>query len=665
MDAATYSLNGWAADLNWTIDPGKDYPRLAWEHAPGGPIPAPVFDWFKGSGTQEDPYLIETVDQLERIGNYTIIPNKCFRLDADLDLSGRVYQSSLIGAFNGRLQGSGHRISNLFLKDVKSGGLFGVLNSSAVIENLALDGVKITGAKFAKYMGMLAGDNSGTVIGCDCEGRITGDRELGGLIGCNQPGALILNCRATGSIIAATLNVGGLIGVDDGAVVDSYAATAVSGQGHVGGLVGDDGGGYGIIIHSYFLDLSDGGGPDNNLGEPLSDIQMQQADSLEGWHFQDKSDHPLLGGWFLPDGGYPVLSWQTSITGLALIPDIYGLSLDEARAALERAGFLMGEAHYDYHSEVPTPCAVGARPWRVAPVGGRVDVDASLGPYDWAANQGDGTEAKPYRIETPGQLEAVGDHPELWGRCFILADDLHVESRSYIDALVAMDANGLSSGFQGPTFSGCFDGDGHTIYDLLIVDRSRGSSLGLFGRLGVTGRVRNLSLCDAVIQFKPYSADVSGLLVGLNSGTITNCHVTGCLLAMAGPNRGGLAGWNSGAIEDCSADVLVHGTESIGGLVGYNEGIAIRCESSGLIHASGNHSGGLVGTNNGIVAECYADATVSGDEHVGALVGVNFQKGSIDASHAAGTTAGNHGAGGLAGHNYGRVTRSWAPSFDR
>ena len=50
----------------------------------------------------------------------------------------------------------------------------------------------------------------------------------------------------------------------------------------------------------------------------------------------------------MPPDGYPVLTWQTEITGLAAVPDVSGLSLEQARMVLEVAGFEADDVCYDY-----------------------------------------------------------------------------------------------------------------------------------------------------------------------------------------------------------------------------------------------------------------------------------------------------------------------------
>jgi hypothetical protein len=59
----------------------------------------------------------------------------------------------------------------------------------------------------------------------------------------------------------------------------------------------------GNISSSYFLEESDGGGPDNGLGVALTDAAMRQQASFVGWDFDDV--------WMICEGvDYPRLRWE-------------------------------------------------------------------------------------------------------------------------------------------------------------------------------------------------------------------------------------------------------------------------------------------------------------------------------------------------------------------
>lgn len=65
--------------------------------------------------------------------------------------------------------------------------------------------------------------------------------------------------------------------------------------------------------------------------------------------------------------------------------------------------------------------------------------------------------------------------------------------------------------------------------------------------------------------------------------------------------------------------------------------------------------GGIAGSNAGILENCRFEGTVSGNEKVGGLVGINLVTGTIQGCHTAGTIHGDHFAGGTAGENAGVI----------
>jgi len=71
----------WAGDSVWTIDEGKDYPRLSWENASGRTIARRCYGG--GGGSRTDPYLIYTSEQINMIGLIPCDWDKHFKLMAD------------------------------------------------------------------------------------------------------------------------------------------------------------------------------------------------------------------------------------------------------------------------------------------------------------------------------------------------------------------------------------------------------------------------------------------------------------------------------------------------------------------------------------------------------------------------------------------------------
>jgi formylglycine-generating enzyme required for sulfatase activity len=241
-------LNGFANDPNWVLDFGRDYPRLAWEGTSGQVVPEPDIDRLGGAGTSEDPYRIDTAEQLIFLGRASVLCYKHLALRADLDLardlpSENVSASAVIPAFAGVFDGEGHTISHLTIKGPKNLGLFGHVTSKAEVRDVKIADVNIAGSGI--YVGGLIGRNDGTVIRCDSTGSVSGGSIVGGLVGENK--GTMTHCRATGSV-SGSYNVGGLVGSNWGNIAASHSSASVDGDGSVGGIAGEN---VGSMTHCY------------------------------------------------------------------------------------------------------------------------------------------------------------------------------------------------------------------------------------------------------------------------------------------------------------------------------------------------------------------------------------------------------------------------------
>lgn len=195
-----------------------------------------------GSGTEEEPYQIETVEQLQEIRNHT---DKHFIQIADIDASetenwndGKGFNpiGDDVVKFIGGYDGGGYEISGLTInREDDFVGLFGYAEDSH-IKNTGLVNISVSGGQ---YVGGLTGYNRGQITGSYATGAVSGDAYVGGLIGGANWGQ-INNSYATGTVSGST-NVGGLVGENNrGPISSSYATSAVSGIFSIGGLVGSN-----------------------------------------------------------------------------------------------------------------------------------------------------------------------------------------------------------------------------------------------------------------------------------------------------------------------------------------------------------------------------------------------------------------------------------------
>jgi len=254
-----------------------------------------------GEGTENEPYLVGTVEQIAKLGDEENLDG-FFKQIADIDFSAVTVTQNKgwepIGdfdnPFSGTYDGNNRRIRNLTInrpgeEDV---GLFGYTGEDAVIRNVILRSVDIVGGectggivgynrgeisncfvdgtvtalrddeeKLERRVGGLVGENTGVIEGSGSEANVTGGIEVGGLVGDNCTEGVITGSFAKGEINAEA-RLGGLVGANYGEISDSFATGKVKTINYefdengyeAGGLVGlnDSGDGYvGKIINCY------------------------------------------------------------------------------------------------------------------------------------------------------------------------------------------------------------------------------------------------------------------------------------------------------------------------------------------------------------------------------------------------------------------------------
>jgi hypothetical protein len=192
-------------------------------------------------------------------------------------------------------------------------------------------------------------------------------------------------------------------------------------------------------------------------------------------------------------------------------------------------------------------------------------------------------------------------------------------------------------------FNGDFNGAGYTITGLR--NNSPGAqNVGLFGEIGMDGKVHNLNL-DGV-------------------------YITG------GMSVGAVASVNRGLIENVSVSKdNITATIAVGGFVGQNFGM-IRNSSlvgdrssnpvSGSTVSGTSWVGGIAGANSGTIEDCMAvDAKIEGRSNVGGIAGLNYSeiRRCFNSSDVTGTGDGTSNIGGIAGHNTRDLTRSGSVSY--
>lgn len=130
------------------------------------------------------------------------------------------------------------------------------------------------------------------------------------------------------------------------------------------------------------------------------------------------------------------------------------------------------------------------------------------------------------------------------------------------------------------SFSGTFNGGGHTISGLTLTD----------------------------------SLSPAGLFLTLERGAFVHALKVEGQVAPGGTKEavGGIVGRNYGTLEECSFFGVVKGESAVGGIVGRNEagGLVANCTVSGSVSAN-RYTGGIAGYNLGTLRACINSASVN------------------------------------------------------
>ena len=84
--------------------------------------------------------------------------------------------------FNTTFDGNEHTLSNLFTAGRGYSGLFGAIGLGGIVDDLTLADVNVTGTEAA---GALVGENQGLLSGIQSSGQVSGELHVGGLVGLN------------------------------------------------------------------------------------------------------------------------------------------------------------------------------------------------------------------------------------------------------------------------------------------------------------------------------------------------------------------------------------------------------------------------------------------------------------------------------------------------
>ena len=199
-----------------------------------------------GSGTESDPFLVSTPDELALISNMGA-NGSYYKLTNNIDLTNWIDTNSpekgwIHVTLRGTFDGDGYTVSGLWC-DNNNGGLLGRLIPGTEVKDLK---VIIHSGKVVKgnmASGGIVADNMGTVTRCTITGAVEGGYAAGGIAGQNS--GSISECYSSGSVVSSMANskLGGIVGENQsgGITSDCYSSaniTATGDNSYAAGIVG-------------------------------------------------------------------------------------------------------------------------------------------------------------------------------------------------------------------------------------------------------------------------------------------------------------------------------------------------------------------------------------------------------------------------------------------
>ncbi len=329
--------------------------------------------WSSGSGTESDPYLIESAGNLAYLA-YMVnkgfdTEGMSFRLTTDIDLNGsedRPWEPIGMGdrwsnedgcdrgvldcgsSFRGHFDGGGHSITNIYVDErYTDAGLFGsVVGQSdyyAVIENVSV----ASGVVRGKNCGGIVGKGNFLRVSCCWNGSTVEGDMVGGIMGIAE-NVEINNCYNKGVILGDDANamVGGLVGVTQGDVqlANNYNVGDISETNHVGCLIGNQADGVLVVENSHYLDVCS----QSEYGTPQNESFMR---GMEFVSLLNSSNPELVWAFDADDAndGFPILASSVFLVNVIADPSEGGSVQGSGIYSYGTSVTLTASANENYH----------------------------------------------------------------------------------------------------------------------------------------------------------------------------------------------------------------------------------------------------------------------------------------------------------------------------
>lgn len=580
---------------------------------------------FEGAGDEDDPYLIEDVDDLkklaEKVKNGTDYEGKHFKLTADIDLKNEewtpigtiVYTDefghSEIRYFKGTFDGGGHQITNLTITG-RNGyvGLFGYVKN-ATIQNCNVAG-EVSGYNFVGGIVGAVDGKTNNILNCSFQGNVTGNAYVGGIVGQVQNQCEVSSCYAIGTVHGGNDRVGGIAGEGRGAIKNCYALADVSAGGKfVGGIAGDASS---VTIENCYYSGevsargSAGGIVGNVWGGTIQNC-VSLAESVTG------SNANRIAGYKYGETLTANYAWSGTMVSGSATPDGADLTYTNGELSPQFNAIFKNNSAWKFTDNgLPILNDVGGTQFSELP-----KCMTGVG-FD-----GFGIKTNPYLIRNVNDLKLLAEKVNSG----VTYEGKHFKQTANIDL---NNEPWTPIGKEYNHFKGIFDGGGYKITSLSIT--SSNEKIGLFGFVS-----------NATIQNCNVTGEIEGnnFVGGIVGNAVNNTHILNC--SFQGNVRGkldyvgGIAGNTTADCEvsGCFVTGKVEGSQRVGGIAGQGIGIIRNCYALADVTARTAIAGGIAGrAYNLIIENCYYGGKVSAgsfaDNSAGGIAGETY--GSPDSS---------------------------------
>lgn len=572
-------------------------------------------DAWAGSGTEEDPYLISTPDEWNKINTLMMaaesddaFQDTYFKQTDDfmpamgIGAMGTSHNKSFCGTYDG----DGHELHSSIIVNNGAAAPFYCVNG-ATIKNLSVSGVIEGGIHTAGLVAFTKGnvsiDNIHVSANITCSGSSTNDAHGGGIVG--HAGESTLTVKRS--------------------LFDGYVKTTYNGLGdvRVGAIVGW--GGKDVTVEDCMEKGSYGGAELLSAFCWKDDAKYAPTKSSSNYYFTNLTHSDGAGKLFTVTSGTEGVTLDLS---RYTWEGIYNNAMQKSTNLLNDIYMIgntcyIGNGYSAYFNlncpENKTPKAVYANGtaitlesngyYAVKNISSNVSITATLSSIFW---DGDGTEASPYIV---GNLEKFVKMQKVMNG----SDAADVKGKYFRQtANIEFDKTAANNFTPVNTLNAHYDGNGYMISGLNM-ERTGADDAALFLNMADGCTVKNVIVKNSAFTGSSAAAIVKTLS---GSASVENCHVLKDVTVRSNNfSAGGIAAYmQSGApsVKGCSSQATVISNQSnAGGVVGsVYAGSVANCIYLGnnIQHGKGlYYSYAIAGGNDGATVEnCYfTDASLT------------------------------------------------------